>query len=245
MKNTNSKNLKIGIFTLLGLLVFVGAIFFIGAKKSLFNQTFSISSYFRNIGGLEVGNNVRFEGINVGVVDAIQIISDSTVKVSYRINEDVKKYLKVNAITAIGSDGLMGDKIVTITAGTLGHPMVKDGDIVQSLNPMDFNKIIKRFASVGEKADSIISGINNIVFQINHGKGSLGRLIYSDQISKELEGTMKSAKSTITSVKQSSEGFTQNMTALKHNFLLRGFFNKQAKKKAEKLKKDSIKAAQK
>ena len=250
MKTTSNEKLKIGFFTLLGLLVFVAAIFFIGAKKSLFNRTFLISSYFKNIGGLQVGNNVRFAGINVGVVDDIQIITDSTVKVTYRINESVEKFLKKDAVTAIGSDGLMGDKIVTMTAGHQGSPLLQEGDIIKSTPPLDFDKITKRFSLVAEKADSIITGVNQIVSQINQGKGSLGRLIYSDKLTKQIEGTMQTAKSTISSVKASSEGFTQNMTALKHNFLLRGYFNKKAKAKKDSLniirankksKRDSIK----
>ena len=107
MNSTPSQKIRIALFTVLGLGVFAAAIYFIGMRKSLFGSTFNTYSMFSNVGGLQVGNNVRYAGINIGVVQAIQISSDSSVKVSYRINENVRQFLKKDAVSSIGSDGLM------------------------------------------------------------------------------------------------------------------------------------------
>ena len=114
---------------LAGLAVLVLAIFFIGNKKSLFSSTFNVHGMFKNVNGLQVGNNARFAGINVGVVEDIEIITDTSVKVVLTLNENVKKFIKKDAKLSIGSDGLMGDKLVVISpgGGTSNEP-VKDGD---------------------------------------------------------------------------------------------------------------------
>ncbi len=77
--HTEKFKVRLGLFIIGGLALFVLAIFIIGKQQNLFNPVFKLSTTFRNVSGLQVGNNVRFSGINVGTVDNIQIIDDSTV----------------------------------------------------------------------------------------------------------------------------------------------------------------------
>src|SRR3954471_14432886 len=108
-----SNQLKLGIFVATGLAIFTIAIFWIGKQKHLFNATFSLHAVFTNISGLQVGNNVRFSGINVGTVDNVAIINDTSVKVTMVLDENVKKFIKKDSYATIGSEGLMGDRIIT------------------------------------------------------------------------------------------------------------------------------------
>jgi len=86
--HTQKFKIRLGLFVAIGLALFVIAIFVIGRQKNLFNPVFRISSNFANVGGLQVGNNVRFSGINVGTVNNITIINDSTVKVDMYIKQE-------------------------------------------------------------------------------------------------------------------------------------------------------------
>jgi len=81
MKTTMSQKTRIGLFTIIGLLILVAGIFIIGKKKNLFGDTFHIYGTFNNVGGLQVGNNIRFAGINVGTVEDISIVSDTMIRV--------------------------------------------------------------------------------------------------------------------------------------------------------------------
>src|ERR1700743_3263027 len=102
MKTTSGQKIKIGVFAMAGLVVLVLAIFLIGNKKGMFSSTFNVHGMFKNVNGLQVGNNARFAGINVGVVEAIEIQNDTTVKVVLSLNEDVRKFIKKDAKLAIG-----------------------------------------------------------------------------------------------------------------------------------------------
>src|SRR4051812_40060057 len=104
MKTTSSQKIKIGLFTFVGLVVLFLAVFYIGNQKSLFSSTFKVYGTFKNVSGLTVGNNVRFAGINVGVVEAINIVNDSTVRVDLTLNNNVKKFIKTDCKLSIGSD---------------------------------------------------------------------------------------------------------------------------------------------
>lgn len=243
MKTNSGQKLKLGIFTFIGILILVMAIFFIGKSKSLFNTTFNVFGVFKNVNGLQVGNNVRFAGINIGVIQNIRIISDTAVRVDLTLNKDVQKFLRKDVKASIGSDGLMGDKLVVINPGTMTSGELNNGDKVNTVNPFDVDKIIGRVTKAADNAEVLMTNLSEIVYKINHGKGSIGKLLSSDKLANDLEGTVKQARSTLKTVKKGTEGFSQNMEAAQHNFLLRGFFNK--KKKEAKRKQDSIKNAKK
>lgn len=238
MKTTSGQKIKIGIFTFIGLLVLVLVIFFIGNQKNLFSSTFGVYGTFKNVNGLQVGNNVRFAGINVGVVEAINIVTDSSVRVDLTLNNSVKKFIKQDSKISIGSDGLMGDKLVVIAPGGVTSTQeIQDGGRLAAINPIDVDKIIGKLTKVADNAESLTAGLSAIVGKINSGKGSIGRLLNSDKLSRDLEGTVQQAKTTMKNVHRTTTTLNEDLTAAQHNFLLKGFF-KNKKKKAQQ---DSIK----
>jgi len=243
MKTTSSQKIKIGLFTFAGLVVLVLGIFFIGSQKSLFNSTFNVYGTFKNVSGLQVGNNVRFAGINVGVVQSINIVTDSSVRVDLTLNNKVKKFIKTDSKLSIGSDGLMGDKLVVIAPGGItSQEEVKPGGKLGSINPVDVDKIITKLTRVADNAETLTTDLSQIVGKINSGKGSIGRMLNNEEMAKNIESTVKQAQSTMKTVHKTSNTLNEDLTAAQHNFLLRGFFNK--KKKAAKAKQDSIKKVQ-
>jgi phospholipid/cholesterol/gamma-HCH transport system substrate-binding protein len=203
-----------------------------------------------------VGNNVRFAGINVGVVEGINIVSDSAVRVDLTLNNNVKKFIKKDAKVAIGSDGLMGDKLVVISpGGSTSRTEVEGGDKLVAVNPLDVDKIINKLTKVADNAEELTSNLTQIVRDINHGKGSLGKLLKNDQIAHDLATTVSSAKTTISNANKTTVTLNEDLKAAQSNFLLRGFFkNKEkakqrkidsARKAQEKINKENNKAAEK
>ncbi|HEY9197143.1 MAG TPA: MlaD family protein, partial [Mucilaginibacter sp.] len=128
MRTTAPQKIRIGLFAFAGLVILVLAVFFIGNRKGMFSSTFNVYGTFKNVSGLQVGNNVRFAGINVGVVEAINIVTDSSVRVDLTLNDKVKKFIKTDSKLSIGSDGLMGDKLVVLApGGVTSKQEVQDG----------------------------------------------------------------------------------------------------------------------
>ena len=116
MAKETSKNIRLGIFVLAGTAFLIVALYFIGNKQNLFGSTFKISAQFNNVNGLMIGNNVRFSGIDVGTVESVEIINDSMVNVVMIIEKDVQKFIRKNAVASVGTDGLMGNKLVNINS---------------------------------------------------------------------------------------------------------------------------------
>ncbi len=195
MKTSVGQKIKIGIFTVVGILLFVAGIFLIGSKKNMFGDTFIIKGSFNNVGGLDVGNNIRFAGINVGTVEDIRIVSDTTIMVDMRMKGQVRPFIKADALATIGSDGLMGDKLITISPGSSNEVrLLKDGSRIMTVNPIDFDKVISKFTNVADNAEIITRELAGMAIAIREGNGTISKLLYTDDLSKSLEGTAKNAQ---------------------------------------------------
>jgi phospholipid/cholesterol/gamma-HCH transport system substrate-binding protein len=248
MKITNGQRLKTGLFILGALLVVGVTVFFIGKQKNIFTSTFPVYANFGNVSGLQVGNYVRFAGINVGTVNNIDIVNDTTVRVEMVLQTKVKQYLHGDSRASIGSDGLMGDKLVQVSAGTDSAGVLKNGQLT-GVNPLDMDKIMGRLGGIATDAQTITSNLAGIFSKVNNGNGSLGKLLNSDALANNLETTMKSTNQTVQTINRAAGGVSDNMDAAKHSIFFRGYFKKKEKKRIEDSTKqanhiaDSIKAA--
>jgi len=228
--HTQKFKVRLGLFVAVGLAIFVLAIFIIGKQKNLFNPVFTVNSTFYSVSGLQVGNNVRFSGINVGTVDNIAIINDSTVKVFMMIRKEVKQFIKSDCKAAIGSEGLIGDKLIIITQGSTDAPLVREGQQLESEEPIEMDAIMASLKVTADNAAVISYQLAEIMIKVNSGTGTLGRLIRDSTIAGNLNQTM-------VNLKNSSKGLDENMNAAKENFLLKGYFNRK-EKAAQKKKND-------
>ena len=159
--HTQKFKIRLGLFIAGGLALFVFAIFIIGKQKNLFNPVFKLTTTFYNVSGLQVGNNIRFSGITVGTVDRIRIINDSTVRVDMLVRKEVKKFIKSDCEVAIGSSGLIGDKLLIITQGSTGAPVVKEGQQLASAEPVELDAIMSNLEVTSEQLAEIMFNINN------------------------------------------------------------------------------------
>ncbi|MEX2427434.1 MAG: MlaD family protein [Bacteroidales bacterium] len=201
---------RLGLFIVTGTAIFAIIIFIIGKQQNLFNPVFKITTSFYNISGLQVGNNIRFSGINVGVVDNIEIINDSTVKVDLVIRKDVQQFIKADSYASLGSEGIIGDRIVTITQGSANSPMAENGQRIMSTEPVEPDDIIKSFKTSAESVEIITMQLSEIMMNINSGEGMLGRLIQDTAIAENVNLTIENFR-------KSSEGLDETIEITQEN----------------------------
>ncbi|MFA9213915.1 MAG: MlaD family protein [Candidatus Methylacidiphilales bacterium] len=223
MQKQTIDKVKLGIFVTIGVALFLAGIYYIGETKKLFSTTFKISAMFKDVNGLQVGNNVRFAGINVGTIEAIEILTDTTVKVDMVLDVKTQQFIKKDAKAIIGSDGLMGNKIMNVSPGTAAYTMVQNYDIIGTTIPISLDDMLLKLKSTTDNAALITNDLAAIVGNIRSGKGTIGKLFMDTVFAENLDKT-------IINVKQGTKGFKQNMDAAKSSFLLRGFFKKKDKK---------------
>lgn len=198
-KNINHK-IRLGIFITLGIAVFIIAIYFIGEKQQMFRSTFRLSGVFKDVGGLQIGNNVRLSGINVGTVENVSLISDTSVIVEILIDESTRKFIKKDAIASIGSEGLMGNKVLVITPGIGSQQTIENNDVIATTQPIEIDDIIKSLKTTIDNTSSITGDLAKISTNIESGRGTIGRLMM-DPIWRQ------NIQSTIVNLKEGSDGF--------------------------------------
>lgn len=195
MNISTSQKLKTGIFTIVGIVILVVAIFVIGSNKNMFGNTFNIYGTFKNVGGLQIGNNILFAGIKVGTIENISFVSDTIVRVDMRMSPDVKPFLKRDAVATVGSSGLMGDKVITILPGSdTEKKLLNNGDRIAAVDPVGMEEIIARFTVVADNAGVITRELANMAVQIRKGDGSISKLLYTNTLANSLEGTSANAR---------------------------------------------------
>lgn len=143
------------------------ALYVIGNKRNLFGSTFSISARFRNVNGLMAGNNVRLSGIDVGTVESIEIISDTSVLVVMNIENKVQPYIRNNAVASVGTDGLMGNKLVNINATKGEAPLIKQGDVLATLKPFETDEMLRTLNTTNVNLKTITNDLKEISGRIN------------------------------------------------------------------------------
>lgn len=316
-------NVKLGVFVLSGLLFLVVLLFLIGRNKNMFGSTYVLKARFSNVQGLVEGNNVRFAGIQVGTVKRIAILSDTVVEVAMHINTNMKEVIKSDAMVSIGTDGIVGNKVVNIVSGSGGaapaapesvlraRESVSAEDMLNTLSKSNYDlaiitdelkttiqrinnskalwdvlnseslypDITSSLHNIRNSAaglERLIVQLNAVAQQVKSGEGTVGRLIYDTTIAGNLEESSRQLKDVAASademvkhldkviagidekintgegpvnkllsdrkmseeirlslenVEQGTRRFNESMEALQHNFLLRGYFRKQERKK--------------
>ena len=198
---------KLGMFVIIGLVLFVSTIYFVGKQKNLFGSTFNLKSNFKSVSGLEIGNNVRFAGINIGTVSDIQLKTDSSVVVVFVIKDEVRKFIKTDATASIGSDGLMGDKVLTISPGIASTKIVEDNDLIASKIPIDMEDVMGSVKKSVDNAGIITAQLAQFTYNMNNGNGTLSKLMTD----KEMAGSIKKSLLNLETTSNEFASFTNKM----------------------------------
>ena len=192
-KNVNQK-IRLGIFITLGVSVFILAIYFIGEKQQLFRSTFRITGEFNDVAGLQAGNNVRLSGINVGTVENVSIVSDTSVKVVVLIDESIREFIRKDAVASIGSEGLMGNKVLIISPGTGKKSVIENNDIIATTQPTDIDDIMKSLKTTIDNTADITGDLAKLATSIESGKGTIGGLMMDKEWRRNIQATIVNLK---------------------------------------------------
>ncbi len=194
MKKSNKQKFNLGIFVVISSLALISALYFIGKNQNMFGQTFTINAVFSNINGLQLGNNVRYSGINVGTVKGIDMLNDTTIYVALVIESKMLEHMKKNAIAAIGSDGLVGSMIINIVPNRKASVPIISGDTITSYSKITTNDMLSTLNTTNQNAALLTADLLKITTDINKGKGVIGTLINDSVVTVSFKQTIKNLK---------------------------------------------------
>lgn len=189
------QRVKLGAFVLGGVALFMIAVFFIGAASNFFSPTFAVSAVFKNVEGLKEGDKVWLTGVQIGTVKSVRIVTVGEVVVKLSLKEKQNEFIRKNATASIGSDGLIGNRIVVIQPGN-SPEVIHDDDTISAVNPADTQEIISIAKEVGENTRSITLDIKAISSKIKQGEGLVGELLNDGAFAQDLRKTVRGMEAT-------------------------------------------------
>lgn len=230
-----SKNVRLGAFILGALVIFTVAIFIIGDRQFAFSRTYRLHAPFDNVAGLDEGAVVRAGGVRIGAVEEIQMPrrAGDKVTVVMELENSTREVIKKDSVASIETEGLLGNKYLSLSFGSGASEPVRDGDRVQSRPPLDYADLAKKANEIMDttkvalgNVDAATADLKTITAKIDQGQGTIGALVNDKEVYHNLSATTADARRTMAEAKVGVVAFQENMEALKHNWFFRGFFNK-------------------
>lgn len=216
MSKEKVNTFKLGLFVTTAMLLFVVAIYLIGNDQNLFQPTFQLQAVFQNAEGLKPGNNVHYAGIDAGTVKKILITSDSTVTVVMALHREMKDYIKKDAIASIGSDGLVGNKILNISPapGNGTAALVEDQDVISTYSRIATDDMLEVLGKTNENIALFSLQLLKISEKINRGTGTMNMLLQDETLAEDLRQSIRNLKYTTMSLRRLGGDMEQLMTTL-------------------------------
>jgi phospholipid/cholesterol/gamma-HCH transport system substrate-binding protein len=203
MGKSNSQNIKVGVFVVVGTALLIAALYFIGSKQQMFSKNIDIYATFTDVNGLTLGNNVRYSGINVGTVTGIEMKEVGKITIEMSVEEKSAHFIKKDAIASISSDGLVGSMVVNIEPGNeQKEATVVSGDFIQSYNGVSTADMMKTLNKTNENIALLSADLLKITNQIVEGKGTLGALVSDSLMAKDIKQSAEELRKTTSGATQ-------------------------------------------
>lgn len=174
--------IQVGMFVVVGLMLLMTVIFLLGSEKRLFERQYTLVSHFEDISGLRLGAPVQLAGINVGTVENIlfddQIVKKN-VKVIMKISTRFKDRIHEDSVASIVTQGLLGDRMVSVTVGSPEKKVLEGGDELMAVSPTGFTELMTKGDELVNNVNKVAKNVNALLEEVKEGKGALHELIYN------------------------------------------------------------------
>ena len=244
-----SRAVRLGAFIVLALAILVAGVFIIGSKQYLFSSTYQLEAQFDNVAGLDEGADVRVGGVHSGTVRQIVLPHKPGEKVTVvmDLGKSTHEIIKQDSVASIETEGVLGNQYMAISFGSAGEADVRDGDIIASQPPLEMSDLLKKTSGIldsgqqaMQNATRATANLDSISAKIDGGQGTVGALVNDKQLYSNLEQTTGAMRDTMVQAQAGVTDFQENMEAMKHNFLLRGFFKNRGYEDSAELAKNEI-----
>jgi len=231
-----SRVARLGAFIVMTLAVLAAGVFIIGSKEYLFSPTYQLRTQFDNVAGLTTGADVEVGGVHSGTVRSITLPSNPRDKVTVVMQLDkasTKDIVKKDSLASIETEGLLGNEYVAVSFGSDGQAAVQNGDTIDSIPPLQMSALLKEASGILDSSQQAIKNttlatahLNSVSAKIDSGQGTVGALVNDKELYNNLQLSTATLHTTMLQAQTGVTDFQENMEALKHNFLLSGYFKK-------------------
>lgn len=210
----SKKSVIVGLFTLLGIIFFVAAIFVLGGNQKRFTKTISLRTILDNAGGLKAGNNVYFSGVKIGTIKKIKLVENSHVEIDFSIEQKSQDYIRKDAEVRVSSEGFIGNKIIVIQGGSPNVAVVEEGDLLQSVKSIDTEEMMATLQVNNQNLVAITNDVKKLSEKIASGEGTIGAILTDSTMALQVKAIMASLTQTASNTARVSSALNAFTTKL-------------------------------
>src|ERR1700674_5801450 len=237
-----SRAARLGAFIVTTLAILAAGIFIIGSRQYLFTPPYRLKAQFSTVVGLDPGAEVRIGGVHGGTVREVELPHnpDGKITVLMDLQRSTHDIIKQDSVAAIETEGLLGNEYVSISFGSAQALNVKDDDTIATLPPLVIADLMKKADGILDNVTAAAANLGSITGKINQGQGTIGALVNDKKIYTQMDQTTVGLRDTVNHAQAGVAAFQENMEAMKHNVLLRGYFKKRGYEDSSDLAKNEI-----
>jgi len=197
--------LRVGLFVLVGLFIAAVAIFYVTGGRIL-GPKYRLITYLPDVEGLGTGAPVQLDGLEIGNVQAISLTPHAVdrmhnITLVLRIDTRYQDQIRTDSEAKLETQGLLGDRYVTIKRGLTGTAIPPNG-VIPGAEEAAMKQIVERGADLMQNLGTLTEDIRDVIRQVQKGKGTVGKLMNDPSLYNRLNDTADHLNSMVTSIEE-------------------------------------------
>lgn len=204
-KQLKWSELKVGITVLIASLVLTVLILLMSGTGGIFTRKMTLVSYFDNAGGLREGAPVRLQGVDIGNVTKIMVVSDPSrqlapVQVTMKVIPKYHQNIRKDSVTTLSTAGVLGETYIDIDSSQAKGLEAKEGDVMTTRESPQIEDVVRASQSTLQNMDSLLKRVDRIIAYVESGQGSIGKVIYDASLYNQLNATVAQFQNLVANV---------------------------------------------
>src|SRR3954466_383619 len=196
--------LRVGITVIAAATVLAVLIFLMTGSGGFFTPKITIHAFFDNASGIRVGAPVTLQGVTVGNVSGIRIVTahgQTPVEVYMKIPKRLANDIPVDSIASMTQAGVLGETFIDIDrTQAKTKQTVADGAEIQIRDHPDIQDVVRSSQTTLQNVDVLVRRVDRIVGFVESGQGSIGKLIYDQQLYNRLNSTLNEVQTMVNEI---------------------------------------------
>ena len=198
--------LRVGLLAVAAMAIAAVLIFLLTSTSTLFEGTFRVRTFMEDSAGMAEGAPVRLNGILVGTVEHVKLSGEKNklrvVEIEMSVKDQFHAQIPEDSVAGISASNLLGDKYINITKGQSPRQVASNGEL-KSLQAQDIPQLMAQSATILTQFQNILGRADNILADVENGKGNIGKLIKDDELYTRVNATAAQVQALVADVKNS------------------------------------------
>ncbi len=183
--------IRVGLVITFALIVIFLSVMFAGSLEKFFVQKVTVNAMLGDVKGLRKGSPVWFSGVEIGAVKSIEFSVHRRIMVKMSIQADALKYLKKDTQANILTLGLLGDKYVELTPGSIETEGLQEGDILSGKTQIEIQDVVQTSQESIAKISDFVGMLEEILVRVEKGEGTVSRFIQDPAVYDNLKDALR------------------------------------------------------